>query len=190
MIKYIIPKGVECIFVSQPEQPGLWHAVFCAERAVGNELFVVLLTDDFLISAGPRTTEALVKVFFETEKCELSVMEVHKKYISKYCIIYPEANKGSIKGLIEKPKLDNASSNLASIGRYVLELSIFETLRKREAGYGNEIQLADSINKMAINGKAESILVDQQHFHYSSFEGYLQAINTLVRNISDKETAV
>ncbi len=190
MIKDIVPKGVECIFVRQPEQLGLGHAVLCAERAVGNEPFVVLLADDFLISEGPRATEVLVKAFYKTGKCQLSVMKVHKRDISKYGIIDPGTTKGSVKGLIEKPKLDNAPSNLASIGRYVLEPSIFETLRKQEPGYGNEIQLADSINKMAINGKVESVLFDGQRFDCGSFEGYLQAINTVARKISGKKTAV
>ena len=110
-----------------------WFGVcsLCAKRAVGNEPFVVLLADDFLIPEGPRATEALVKAFYKTEKCQLSVMKVHKKDISKYGIIDSGATKGSIKGLIENPKLDNAPSNLASIGRYALDLSIFETLKKQ-----------------------------------------------------------
>ena len=131
MIKYIVPKGVECIFVRQPEQLGLGYALLCAERAVGNEPFVLLLADDFLISEGPRATEALVKAFYKTEKCQLSVMKVHKKDISKYGIIDLGTTKGSVKGLIEKPKLDNAPSNLVAIGRYVLDLSIFETLKNK-----------------------------------------------------------
>ena len=190
MIKYIVPQGVECIFVRQPEQLGLGHAVLCAERAVGNEPFVVLLADDFLISEGPSATKNLLKAFSKTGKCQLSVMKVHKKDISRYGIIDPGTDKGSVKGLIEKPKLDSAPSNLASIGRYVLEPSIFETLRTQEPGYGNEIQLADSINKMAINGQVESVLFDGQRFDCGSFEGYLQAINTVAKKISDKETEV
>ena len=70
---------------------------------------------------------------------------------------------------------------MASIGRYVLDPSIFETLRKQEPGYGNEIQLADSINKLAVNGKVESVLFDGQRFDCGSFEGYLQAINTVAK---------
>ncbi len=190
MIKDIVPDGVECIFVRQPEQLGLGHAVLCAERAVGNEPFVVLLADDFLISEGPSATKNLLKAFSKTGKCQLSVMKVHKGDISKYGIIAPGITKGSVKGLIEKPNLDCAPSNLASIGRYVLEPSIFETLRKQKPGYGNEIQLADSINKMAINGKVESVLFDGQRFDCGSFEGYLHAINTVASKISDKETAV
>jgi len=189
-IKHIVPEGVECIFVRQPVQLGLGHAVLCAERAVGYEPFVVLLADEFLISEGASATKTLVKAFSKTEKCQLSVMEVHKGDISKYGIIDPGITKGSVKGLIEKPRLDRAPSNLASIGRYVLKPSIFATLRKQEPGYGNEIQLADSINKMAINGQVESVLFDGQRFDCGSFEGYLHAINTVASKISDKETAV
>ena len=190
MIKHIIPEGVECIFVRQPEQLGLGHAVLCAARAVGNEPFVVLLADDFLISEGSSATEGLVKAFYKTGKCQLSVMKVHERDISKYGIIDPGDTKESVKGLIEKPKLDYAPSNLASIGRYVLEPSIFETLSKQEPGHGNEIQLADSINKKAINGKVESVLFDGERFDCGSFEGYLQAINTVASKTSAKKIEV
>ena len=186
IIKHIVPKGVECIFVRQPEQLGLGHAVLCAERAVGNEPFVVLLADDFLISEGLSASKGLVEAFFKTGKCQLSVMKVHKKDISKYGIINPGNTTKSVKGLIEKPKLVDAPSNLASIGRYVLDSSIFETLREQQPGYGNEIQLADSINKMAINGKVESVLFGGKRFDCGSFEGYLQAINTVARMSSSK----
>ena len=186
MIKHIVPEGVECIFVRQPEQLGLGHAVLCAARAVGNEPFVVLLADDFLLSKGASATKNLVKAFHKTRKCQLSVMKVHKRDISKYGIIDPGDIKKSVKGLIEKPNSDDAPSNLASIGRYVLDSNIFKTLRKQEPGYGNEIQLADSINKMAINGKVESVLFDGKRFDCGSFEGYLQAINAVARNISKK----
>lgn len=187
MIKHIVPDGVECIFIRQPEQLGLGHAVLCAERAVGNEPFVVLLADDFLVSEGISTTKDLVKAFLRTGKCQLSVMKVNKKDISKYGIIDPGTTIGSVRGLIEKPNLADAPSCFASIGRYVLEPSIFETLRNQEPGYGNEIQLADSINKMARKGKVDSVLFNGQRFDCGNFDGYLQAINTVARKFSNEK---
>lgn len=113
MVRHIIPKDVECIFVRQPEQLGLGHAVLCAERAVGNEPFVVLLADDFLISTGASVTSDLINSFNKTGKCQLSLVEVDKENVSKYGIVKPGGDKKSVRGLVEKPNVENAPSCLA-----------------------------------------------------------------------------
>ena len=76
MVKNILPKGVECIFVRQPEQLGLGHAVLCAERVVGNEPFALLLADDFLTYSGKGITSDLISGYEKTSKSQLSVMKV------------------------------------------------------------------------------------------------------------------
>lgn len=78
MVKNILPEGVECIFVRQPEQLGLGHAVLCAERAVGNSPFAVLLADDFLTYEGSGVIADLVRAFEVSGKTQLSVMEVNE----------------------------------------------------------------------------------------------------------------
>lgn len=186
MVRHIIPKDVECIFVRQPEQLGLGHAVLCAERAVGNEPFVVLLADDFLISTGASVTSDLINSFNKTGKCQLSLVEVDKENVSKYGIVKPGGDKKSVRGLVEKPNVENAPSCLASIGRYALTPEIFDILRHQEPGHGNEIQLADSINKMALDGKVEGVLFEGERFDCGSFQGYLKAINTVARKMFGK----
>ena len=176
MIKNILPEGVECIFVRQPEQLGLGHAVLCAERAVGNDPFAVLLADDFLTYEGKGVTADLARAFTSTGKAQLSVMEVNGPDISKYGVVVPNGEQGSVSGLVEKPDFYNAPSNLASIGRYVLTPDIFDILRNQPVGAGGEIQLADAINTQAANNKVEAVTLDGRRFDCGSVEGYLDAI--------------
>ena len=176
MVKNILPKGVECIFVRQSEQLGLGHAVLCAERVVGNEPFALLLADDFLTFNGNGITSDLISGYEKTGKSQLSVMKVDGPDISKYGVIVPNNKTGLVSGLIEKPNFENAPSNLASIGRYVLTPDIFDTLRNQSIGVGGEIQLADSINVQAENNRVETVFLDGQHFDCGSIEGYIEAI--------------
>jgi UTP--glucose-1-phosphate uridylyltransferase len=177
MVQHILPKGVECIFVRQPKQLGLGHAVLCAERAVGNEPFAVLLADDFLTDeVGNGALSDLVKGYEKSKKTQLSVMHVAGKDISKYGVIDPGLTPGSVNGLIEKPEFKDATSNLASIGRYVLSPDIFDILRTQNAGSGGEIQLADAINVQAQLGGAEAIMLKGQRFDCGDVREYLHAI--------------
>ena len=176
MVKNILPAGVECIFVRQSEQLGLGHAVLCAERAVGGDPFAVLLADDFVTCDGNGVTAELVKCFEQTGKTQLSVMEVNGPDISKYGVVVPNGNFGSVAGLVEKPKLQEAPSNLASIGRYVLTPDIFEILRNQAAGAGGEIQLADAINTQAASNSVNAVKLNGLRFDCGSVQGYLNAI--------------
>ena len=176
MVKNILPAGVECIFVRQPEQLGLGNAVLCAERAVGNDPFAVLLADDFLTYKGDGVTADLARAFETSNKTQLSVMEVNGPDISKYGVVVPNGDSGSVSGLVEKPDADEAPSNLASIGRYVLKSDIFDILRVQPAGAGGEIQLADAINTLAANNAVEAVTLNGRRFDCGSVEGYLDAI--------------
>ena len=176
MVKNILPTGVECIFVRQPEQLGLGHAVLCAERAVGDDPFAVLLADDFLCCKGAGATADLARAFEKSGKTQLSVMEVNGPDISKYGVIVPNGKPGSVAGLVEKPDLDNAPSNLANIGRYVLTPDVFDMLRKLPVGSGGEIQQADAINTQAANNSVEAVTLNGIRFDCGSIGGYLDAI--------------
>ena len=176
MVKNILPDGVECIFVRQSEQLGLGHAVLCAERAVGDEPFAVILADDFLIGEGPGATAELVKAFELSRRTQLSVMKVDGPNISKYGVVVPGSTMGSVRGLVEKPRMEDAPSNLASIGRYVLTPDIFDILRSQPPGAGGEIQLADAINTQAIKGAVEAVVLRGRRFDCGSVQGYLDAI--------------
>ena len=176
MVRNILPKGVECIFVRQPEQLGLGHAVLCAERAIGGDPFAVLLADDFLTWDGEGVTSELVKAYHQSGKTQLSVMQVDGPNISKYGVIKLNGINGLVTGIVEKPNFEEAPSNLASIGRYVLTPDIFNILRTQTAGSGGEIQLADAINIQAIAGEIEAVILKGQRFDCGSVAGYLSAI--------------
>lgn len=172
MVKNILPIGVECIFVRQPEQLGLGHAVLCAERAVGNEPFAVLLADDFLSTQGDGVTADLVKAYQKSGKTQLSVMEVNGPEISQYGVVNPGATAGSVAGLVEKPNAQDAPSNLASIGRYILTPDIFDILKTQTAGAGGEIQLADAINTQAQQGAVNALALKGKRFDCGNVRGF------------------
>jgi UTP--glucose-1-phosphate uridylyltransferase len=177
MVKNILPEGIECIFVRQAEQLGLGHAVLCAERVVGDDPFAVLLADDFLTHGeGGGVTSDLVRAFEATGRTQLSVMEVDGPDISKYGVVVPGSVLGSVAGLVEKPAAEDAPSNMASIGRYVLTPDIFDILRTQPLGAGGEVQLADAINAQAANGAVEAVTLRGRRFDCGSVQGYLDAI--------------
>ena len=182
MVKNILPEGIEWVFVRQKEQLGLGHAVLCAERVVGNEPFALLLADDFLTYDGNGITSDLVSGYKKTGKTQLSVMTVNGPKISRYGVIVPNNKTGLVAGLIEKPNFENAPSNLASIGRYVLTPDIFNILRNQSIGIGGEIQLADSINVQAVNNMVETILLNGKRYDCGSVKGYIEAIKDVALN--------
>jgi UTP--glucose-1-phosphate uridylyltransferase len=182
LIRTIVPNGVECIFVRQAEQLGLGHAVLCAERVVGDNPFAVLLADDFVVFDGNGVIADLARAFEASGKTQLSVMEVNGPEISKYGVVVPNGAQGGVAGLVEKPKAEDAPSNLASIGRYVLTPDIFDIIRTQRPGSGGEIQLADAINTQAAKGGVEALLLDGVRFDCGSVDGYLDAISSLASN--------
>jgi UTP--glucose-1-phosphate uridylyltransferase len=175
MVRNIIPPHVECIFVRQPEQLGLGHAVLCAERAVAGEPFAVLLADDFLTDYVPGVTADLVGAFEKTGNSQLSVMQVDEAYISQYGVIIPSSDGHGVIGMVEKPRQDEAPSNLASIGRYILTPDIFNLLRTLPAGFDEEIQLADALNFHAQDGLLEAIELNGKRFDCGSVDGFMSA---------------
>lgn len=180
MVRNLLPKHVECMFVRQPEQLGLGHAILCAERAVGDEPFAVLLADDFITYDGTGVTKELIKAFDNTGKSQISVMEIYGPDITKYGVVVPRKNGSGVSGLYEKPSEKEAPSNLASIGRYVLTPDIFKILRLQKYGFGGEIQLADAINKIAKENGVEAVLLNGTRFDCGSINGYIEAISHMV----------
>ena len=184
MVRNILPPGVECIFVRQPEQLGLGHAVLCAERAVGNDTFAVLLADDFLTDYFPGVTADLISAHELNGKSQLSVMKVEGPDISKYGVIVPDTEGKGIIGLSEKPNIADAPSNLASIGRYVLTPDIFQILREVPKDAGGEIQLADAINIQASRGAVDTVKLNGKRFDCGSVNGFIEATNFEFRKMT------
>tara|TARA_B110000003_G_C16535091_1_gene490436 strand:- start:139 stop:1047 length:909 start_codon:yes stop_codon:yes gene_type:complete len=175
-LRNIVPPHVKCIFVRQPEQLGLGHAVLCAERAVGDEPFAVLLADDFLIGAVPGVMTDLIEAYTLSGKSQISVMQVDGPQISQYGVVRPGAGVNEVAGLIEKPALQDATSNLASIGRYLLTPDVFDILRDQSPGHGGEVQLVDAIDTMAAGAAVCQVPLTGLRFDCGSLEGYLDAI--------------
>ncbi|MFV0557825.1 MAG: UTP--glucose-1-phosphate uridylyltransferase GalU [Enterococcus sp.] len=138
-------------FIRQSRPLGLGHAVLQAKAFVGDEPFVVMLGDDIMQDTVPLTKQ-LIENYEETKASTLAVMKVPHEETSKYGIINPsgEVKKGlhDVTNFIEKPKPEDAPSDLAIIGRYLLKPEIFEILENQGVGAGNEIQLTDAIDTL------------------------------------------
>ncbi|NLG22833.1 MAG: UTP--glucose-1-phosphate uridylyltransferase GalU [Actinomycetales bacterium] len=144
---------IEVHFVRQGVPKGLGHAVLCGRSHVGDEPFAVLLGDD-MIDARDHLLEQMIAVQAERGGSVVALMEVPREDVDKYgCAAIDPADEGSdvvrITGLVEKPPVEEAPSNLAVIGRYVLHPRIFEVLERTEPGRGGEIQLTDAMLELA-----------------------------------------
>jgi UTP--glucose-1-phosphate uridylyltransferase len=150
VVRNIVPNGVECVYVRQAEALGLGHAVLCARPVVGDEPFAVILADD-LIEEDAREGGALSQMtrHFNKYQCSiLGVERVPKSESEKYGIVHPlpfATRLSNVEDIVEKPKPENAPSDLAVVGRYILTPRIFDLLTNIERGAGNEIQLTDGI---------------------------------------------
>ena len=137
--------------VRQQEPLGLGHAIWCARTFIGDDPFVILLPDD-LVLAETSCTEQLARAYRETEGSVVAVIEVPPDQTNKYGILDIGSDDGrlvEVKGLVEKPKPENAPSNLAITGRYVLPPEIFDCLARTKPGAGGEIQLTDAMRILA-----------------------------------------
>lgn len=179
MVRNIVPDGVSCMFIRQPEPLGLGHAVLCAAPAVGDNPFAVLLADD-LMKGDLLPTQALLDAHERTRCTVLSVAEVAREDVSKYGIVEPgdqtEPGLWNVRRVVEKPDADKAPSRLASFGRYVFDSEVFDILRKLKPGSGGEIQLADAIDILAGRGRVMAIENPSRRYDCGAKFGYLEAI--------------
>lgn len=178
VVRNILPPHVDCVYIRQAEALGLGHAVLCAQSVVGDEPFAVLLADD-LIDAGERTCLNQMVDMYNQHHCSiLGIEQVPHQTVNRYGIIDSAPIAESlfrVNGIVEKPSIDKAPSNLAVVGRYILTPRIFRLLEQTQRGAGNEIQLTDGIAKLL---KEESVLgyeFDGKRFDCGSKSGYLKA---------------
>ena len=150
VVRGIVPNGVECVYIRQAEALGLGHAVLCARPAVGEEPFAVILADD-LIEEDQVEGGVMSQMARHFNKYQCSILGVERVPIAesdKYGIVHPlpfATRLSNVDSIIEKPKSENAPSNLAVVGRYILTSRIFDLLTNIPRGAGNEIQLTDGI---------------------------------------------
>ncbi len=149
-IQELVPVTGTIVYTRQNEPLGLGHAIWCARDIVGDEPFAVLLADDLIQTDKPVLSE-MIKKFDRLRASMAAVMEVEKDQTDKYGILDAqkvEEDIVRIDDMIEKPAPENAPSNLAIIGRYILMPKIFEYLGKKEKGAGGEIQLTDAMKTL------------------------------------------
>lgn len=140
-------------YVRQGDPLGLGHAISKAETFVGNEAFAVLLGDD-LIEEESELLSEMLRLAEEHNASVVALMEVPHEDVVKYGIVNPGGREGNVikvTELVEKPSVEEAPSNYAVIGRYILQPGVFEVLRNLKPGLGGEFQLTDALNVMAVN---------------------------------------
>jgi len=156
---------IHVAYVRQKEAMGLGHAVLMARELVGNEPFAVLLADD-VIDANPPCLKQMIDQFNETQSSIIATQQVDGPAISAYGVIDAKAVPGNdrlydVKNMVEKPRLEEAPSNLAIIGRYILTPKIFEVLDRTPLGTGGELQLTDAMR----------LLLKQEKIYGYRYEG-------------------
>jgi UTP--glucose-1-phosphate uridylyltransferase len=165
-------------YVRQNRPMGLGHAVWCARRLIGNEPFAVLLPDD-VIAAEKPCLQQMVEAYAETGGNMVATMEVAPAKASSYGVLDVAEDMGAIvraKGMVEKPKAEDAPSNLAVIGRYILSPQVLNNLNKMKQGAGGEIQLTDAIAQEIASGEnVYGYRFRGQRYDCGSKAGFLQA---------------
>ena len=162
-------------YVRQQEPAGLGHAVWCARHLVGNEPVAVILADDLI--KGSNTIKEMISNYSSGNM--LAIMNVNNQDVSSYGIISPgktlDNNVTEILGLIEKPSIDKAPSNMAVVGRYIIEPSVFKELEKQNRGTSNEIQLTDAIANRIGKSHCYGYKFTNDRFDCGSKLGFIQA---------------
>jgi UTP--glucose-1-phosphate uridylyltransferase len=168
-------------YVRQKEQLGLGHAVLMAKELVGNEPFAVILSDDVVVSDRPCVGQ-LMEANRQTHASVIAVMEVPHDEVSRYGIVDPDPDFSAddtrlikIRGVVEKPAPDDAPSNLAIIGRYVLTPRIFDTLEETPGGALGEIQLTDGIAAMTADQDVYAYAFEGRRYDAGTTMGWLKA---------------
>ena len=169
---------VDVTSVRQKEQLGLGHAVLCAKSMIGNDTFAVLLGDDIVINQEPAIKQLMNVSTANQGAPVIGVMEVPKNETSKYGIVKGDiVNEKTLRmsGMVEKPKPEDAPTNLATPGRYILTPEIFEILENIPRGAGNEYQLTDAINVLCQRRDVFAYRFEGERYDTGNVHGYLDA---------------
>ena len=166
-----------CAYVRQQEPLGLGHAIWCARDIVGEEPFAIFLPDEFM-HGSPGCMAQMVDAYHRLGGNLISVLEVPHDKVSSYGVIDPGARDGAVtevRGLVEKPKVEDAPSNLIISGRYILQPEVMQVLQGQEKGAGGEIQLTDAMQQMIGNQPFHAVTFDGKRYDCGSKVGYIEA---------------
>ena len=172
-----ISNMVNIHYIRQKEPKGLGHAIYCAKSFIGNEPFAVLLGDDIVDSEKPCLKQ-LIEAYNEYKTSILGVQEVDKQDTDKYGILdvnYIENRVYKVKDMIEKPKVEEAPSNIAILGRYIITPDIFDILENQEPGKGGEIQLTDALKTLSAHEAIYAYNFEGKRYDVGDKLGFLEA---------------
>ena len=173
--------------IRQLEAKGLGHAIGCAEPVVGDEPFAVLLPDDLCVNPDGDGVLAQMVELYQRYRCSIvAIEEVPSDQVDKYGVIAGTEEADGvyrIETMVEKPPVDQAPSNLAIIGRYLLTPDIFELIAQTEPGKGGEIQITDALMKQAEQGRVVGYKFKGLRFDCGSVPGYVKATNYCFENL-------
>ena len=168
---------VDIHYIRQKEPKGLGHAIYCAKNFIGNEPFAVLLGDDVVVSKKPCLKQ-LIDAFNEYQTSILGVQHVKKEDVTNYGIVDCKRIEGDIykvRQLVEKPKLEDAPSDIAILGRYIITPQIFDYLSEAKPGAKGEIQLTDALKELAKNQAMYAYEFEGKRYDVGNKLGFLQA---------------
>jgi UTP--glucose-1-phosphate uridylyltransferase len=173
-VRGIVPSHVSCLFIRQARALGTGHAVNCARPVINNDPVALFLPDDVFL--GGDGIRSLVKAYEETGKTVLGTVDVADEDVSKYGIVKPGPTQGSVAGMVEKPRLEDAPSREASVGRFILDPGVYPLLDDLVPSVGGEIILTDALNTRAAAGGVISVTHPGKRYDCGSKSGYLEAI--------------
>ncbi len=184
LVRNVIPKSINCIYIRQSAPLGLGHAVLCARPIIGDEPFAVILADDFMDTApGQAPVLKQMTEVYEAEQCSiLAVQDVAREHTRQYGIVKAAPLRPGLElvsQIVEKPQPDVAPSTLAVVGRYVLSPTIFDYLQDLGAGAGGEIQLTDGIAALMAAERVLAYRYAGTRYDCGSKLGYLQAMTAM-----------
>jgi UTP--glucose-1-phosphate uridylyltransferase len=177
----------DIITVRQQVPLGLGHAIWCARAIVGDEPFAILLPDELMIGK-PGCMKQMVDAYNEVGGNLISVLELPIEEVSSYGVIDPGASSGAlteVKGLVEKPPVDQAPSNKIISGRYILQPEVMRTLENQGKGAGGEIQLTDAMARMIGTQPFHAVTFDGRRFDCGSKTGFVEATLALALERED-----
>jgi len=179
LVRKILPSHVHAVYIRQPQPLGLGHAVLMARSVVGNEPFAVVLADDLIDGGAVSCLEQMNHIHARYGCSVLGVEEIPQQETHKYGIVKTvpiDDRVSEVKGIVEKPRPEDAPSNLAVVGRYILTPRIFELLQHTERGAGGEIQLTDAIAKLLQEERVLAYRYEGKRYDCGSKLGYLEAM--------------
>lgn len=188
-IRGVLDKG-SFAFTRQREMKGLGHAILTGETLIGNNAFGVVLSDDLCVNEEGDSVMAQMAELYKQFRCSIvAIMEVPKEEVHKYGVIAGVSMKEGlyrVEDMVEKPAVDEAPSNMAIIGRYILTPDIFDILRETKPGKNGEVQITDALLEQAKKGCVMAYKFKGKRFDCGSVDGFVEATNYCYENIYNK----